>query len=338
METRSPDVEPSSIDVLRLSTEDIPCPDRNAWLRDVICREYAHVEVTSPSRQALAQDLTIYPWDVLRLSIIESSGIRLERSPREPHSITQDAYFAVVLLSGDYVLEQRGREVRLEPGDLTIYDATEMHRIHCPREFTKLIVSIPRPLFRERIAGLEHCTALRIPGSHGIGAVTSHFVRSASRYAAELAPHEFATLSDYALDFLALAAGAVRPARLILSRSRASTLCRLEALIEESLADLELTPAVVARRAGLLVRYINDLFGDKGTSLMRYVWRRRLEKCRRDMGDPRQAGKQLSEIAFRWGFSDTSHFSRAFKREFGCSPRDYRRSGEARALGPDPLA
>jgi AraC family transcriptional activator of tynA and feaB len=310
-------------DVLRLSTADIPQLDRAAWLREVICREYTNVEVTSPTRMVLSQDLTIYPWDKLRLSIITSSAIGLERS-REPQLSCQDAYFAVVLLAGDYVVEQGGKEIRLKPGDLTIYDATETHRIHCPTDFAKLIVSIPRPLFRERIAGLEHCTALRIPGTEGVGAMVSNFIRSASRHAPELAPHEFAALSDHALDLLTLAVGSVRPARFTLSRSRVGAICRVKALVEEGLADFGLTPDVVARRAGLSARYINELFNDEGTSLMRYVWRRRLENCRKDMRDPRRAGDHLSDIAFRWGFSDTSHFSRAFKREFGCAPRDDR--------------
>jgi AraC family transcriptional activator of tynA and feaB len=267
----------------------------------------------------------------LRLSIIHSSGIGLVRSPREPHLTSQDAYFAVVLLSGDYVLEQNGREVRLHQGDLTIYDATEMHKIHCPRDIAKLIVSIPRPLFKERVTGLEHCTAIRIPGSEGIGAVVANFLRSSSHYAGALAPHEFAALSDHALDLLTLAVGSVRPARFDLSGSRASSMCRVKALIEKGLEDFELTPSTIARRAGLSVRYINDLFGDENTSLMRYVWKRRLEKCRNDLRDPRHAGKQLSEIAFRWGFSDMSHFSRAFKREFACSPREDRRRSSDRS-------
>jgi AraC-like DNA-binding protein len=325
MEIRSPAPStprgrPGGTDVLKLSTSDIPRLDRAAWLREVICREYANVEVTSPTPMVLSQDLTIYPWDKLRLSIINSSAIGLERS-REPRLSSQDAYFAVVLLAGGYVLEQGRKEVRLQPGDLTIYDATKTHRIHCPGDFAKLIVSIPRPLFRERIAGLEYCTALRIPGTEGVGAMVSNFIRSAGRHAPELAPHEFAALSDHALDLLTLAVGSVRPARFSLSRSRVGAMCRVKALIEEGLADFGLTPDVVARRAGLSARYINELFNDEGTSLMRYVWKRRLENCRKDMWDPRRAGDQLSNIAFRWGFSDTSHFSRAFKHEFGCSPR-----------------
>jgi len=93
-------------EVLRLSTSIIPIRERQGWLRDVICREYANVEVTSPSNSVLSQDLLIFPWDKLRLSTIQSSGISLKRLPKEPHLISQDAYFAVILLSGDYLLEQ----------------------------------------------------------------------------------------------------------------------------------------------------------------------------------------------------------------------------------------
>jgi AraC family transcriptional activator of tynA and feaB len=120
---------------LKLSTSDIPPRERAAWLRDVICREYANVEVTSPVRQTLSQDLTIYPFDNLRLSVIRSSGIGLKRRPFEPHLSSHDAYLAIVLLSGDYVLEQDGNEAVLQPGDMAIFDATRPHRIHCPGDW-----------------------------------------------------------------------------------------------------------------------------------------------------------------------------------------------------------
>ncbi|MDD2769018.1 MAG: helix-turn-helix domain-containing protein [Methylococcus sp.] len=40
--------------------------------------------------------------------------------------------------------------------------------------------------------------------------------------------------------------------------------------------------------------------------------------------DPVRSACSLSVIAFRWGLNDLSHFSRAFKQRFGCSPNDYR--------------
>ncbi|PNG27591.1 helix-turn-helix domain-containing protein [Methylocella silvestris] len=309
---------------LRLSTNDVAPGERSGWLRDVICREYANVEVTSPTRQILSQDLTIYPWDCSRLSVIRSSGVGLKRLPREPLLAGQDAYFVVVLLSGDYALEQDGKEVVLQPGDMTLYDATRPHKIDCPRDFSKLILAIPRPLLRERMAGVEHSAALRISGSAGIGAVASRFLRSCGKNADEFAPNEILALADQAVDLVSLAAASVRPSGFSLSRSRALSMRRVKALVEGRLADPELDTAKIARLARLSPRYLSGLFGDEGTSLMRYVWSRRLENCAKDFSDPRRAADALSEIAFRWGFSDASHFSRAFKQRFGCAPREFR--------------
>lgn len=314
---------------LKFSTSDIPPRERVDWLREVICREYANVEIISPAHADLSQDLTIYPWGNLQLSTIQSSAISLERLSREPHLNRQDAYFAVMLLSGDYLLEQNGREVLLQPGDMTIYDATRPHRIHCPGEFTKLILSIPRTVLKDRIAGIDRCTALRIPSTQGIGCIAANFLRSSAIHADQLQAHEFSSISDHALDLLALAITAVRPLDFNLSRSRSVSLNRIKTFIEQNLRDADLDTGVIARHAGLSARYINHLFEDEGTSLMRYVWKRRLENCRKELQNPVYAGHRLSDIAFRWGFNDTAHFSRAFKQQFGCSPREFRQQNTA---------
>jgi AraC-like DNA-binding protein/mannose-6-phosphate isomerase-like protein (cupin superfamily) len=310
-------------EVLRLSTSDIPSRERQGWLRDLICREYANVEVTSPTNCILSQDLLIYPWDKLRLSTILSSGISLKRLPKEPHLASQDTYFAVILVSGDYLLEQDGREVFLKPGDIAIYDATRPHRIHCPRDFKKLIVSIPRPVLRERIAGVEQCTALRISGMEGIGAIASSYLQSLAKQAHQLLPDDQSQLSEHALNLVTLAINSVRPVNYNLSRSRSVSLNHVKTYIEQHLQNLNLDTTMISSAVGLSSRYINILFEDKDTSLMRYVWHRRLENCRKDMLTPTHSGHRISDIAFRWGFNDLSHFSRAFRKQFDCSPREY---------------
>lgn len=319
----------SSLRGIKYSTNDLPSHERRDWLREIIGREYANVEITPPSNGCLFNEMTIYPWDTLRLSVIRSSEITIERLPREPDLICQDAYFAVVHLAGDYLLQQNGRDVFLQPGDMTLYDATLPHRIRCSRNFSKLIVSIPRPLLRDRIAGIEHCTALRIPGNAGIGSVTANFIRSSANQAGQLNTHELSALSGYSLDLLTMALASVRPANFNLSRSRSIALNRVKDFIERNLSDSAMNPALVAGGTGLSPRYINTLFNDEDTSLMRYIWQRRLENCRKDLLDPVHAGHRISDIAFRWGFNDLSHFSRAFKQQFACSPREFMRYIEA---------
>ena len=99
---------------LKYSTNAIPLHERSDWIREVICREYAQAELISPAHICLSQDFIIFPRENLQLSIIESSAISLERLPREPHLNSQDAYFVAILLSGEYLFEQNGREVLLQ--------------------------------------------------------------------------------------------------------------------------------------------------------------------------------------------------------------------------------
>jgi AraC-like DNA-binding protein len=47
--------------------------------------------------------------------------------------------------------------------------------------------------------------------------------------------------------------------------------------------------------------------------------------------DPAQAHRMIGDIAFSWGFSDSSHFNRRFKAEFGCAPGEYRRNARRAA-------
>ena len=57
-----------------------------------------------------------------------------------------------------------------------------------------------------------------------------------------------------------------------------------------------------------------------GESVGAYVRRRRLERCYADLVSGR-AGS-VAEIAVRWGFRSSSHFSRVFRRCYGAAPRE----------------
>ncbi len=319
--TAASDKRPAGITV---STADVAPSDRREWLQDVIRREYTRVEVLPPDSGELFNEMTFYPWEALRLSVVNSRALTINRPAHEPFHQSQDNYLAVVLLSGRYLLEQNGREVFLQPGDMAIYDATRPHRIQCPREFSKLIVTIPRSMMRARLAGVEHCTALRIPGDAGVGAVAANFIRCAARQADSLRADEFVALADHSLDLLTRSLASVRPQGFSLSRSRSFSLARVKDFVACHLADPMLDTAMVAAGTGLSARYINDLFRDEEASLMRYVWQQRLENCRKDMLNPLLAGQRISDIALRWGFNDLAHFSRAFRQRFGCAPRELR--------------
>lgn len=236
----------------------------------------------------------------------------------------QDCYFAVLLTAGQYKLEQAGREVFLKPGEMTIYDATEPHRITIPDRFAKVLISIPRQLLDERVSNVSRLTATRIPTGNGIGAVTSTLLHSTVKQLPSLSQCAFQSLSDPLLDNMSLSLNEAGGRKSYLSRSQVTTLWRLKQFISRNLADSELDAGRIATAVRLSPRYINKLFEQEQTSLMRFVSQQRLERCRHALASYQHIHLNITEIALQAGFNNMAHFSRAFRQKYGMSPRAYR--------------
>src|SRR4030081_1705477 len=111
----------------------------------------------------------------------------------------------------------------------------------------------------------------------------------------------------------------------------AATLHRLCQTIERRLDDPDLTPARVADAEGISERYLQKLFEGSGSSFTHYLRERRLQRTSAGLSNPAQAAQSVSEIAYRNGFNDSAHFSRAFRHRFGVSPREFRQQEIERA-------
>ena len=94
--------------------------------------------------------------------------------------------------------------------------------------------------------------------------------------------------------------------------------------VHERISEQGLTVAEVAGAIGISERYVHKLFERAGTTFSGYVMDRRLDGAARDLSDAAKADQTIGSIAFDWGFSDLSHFTRRFKQRFGCRPRDWR--------------
>ncbi|WP_375741373.1 transcriptional regulator FeaR [Pseudomonas boanensis] len=97
-------------------------------------------------------------------------------------------------------------------------------------------------------------------------------------------------------------------------------------LIDQSLSEPNLTPLSLARQLNISVRQLYRLFEEQGDSVCRFIQRSRLKRSAADLCNPRLRNESITDIAFRWGFTDSAHFSRTFKKHFEQSPREYRAS------------
>lgn len=80
----------------------------------------------------------------------------------------------------------------------------------------------------------------------------------------------------------------------------------------------------IGRKVGLHPNYAMTLFQNAfGTTLIEYLTHHRVSHAQRLLAT---TDEKIVEVAFNSGFSSISRFNEAFRRECGCSPREYRRS------------
>ena len=97
------------------------------------------------------------------------------------------------------------------------------------------------------------------------------------------------------------------------------------AFCRQHLHDPELTPQMAADALGISVRTLHLRFKVLGQSFGRFVLEERLKACGLALRDRHQERVAVSQIAYRWGFNDLSHFNRSFRARFAMTPREWRR-------------
>jgi AraC-like DNA-binding protein len=107
------------------------------------------------------------------------------------------------------------------------------------------------------------------------------------------------------------------------TRQRA-LITRIHAFIEKNLGDTDLTPSTIATAHHISVRYLHKLFQQNGHAVAGWIRERRLEKCWHDLANPHLVTRPINTIAAQWGFTNSAHFSQAFRNAYGLSPRQFR--------------
>jgi AraC family transcriptional activator of tynA and feaB len=231
--------------------------------------------------------------------------------------------FSVMLqLQGSTIVSQKQRACMLRPQDICVIDGVAPFHMEVNDGYSQIMfLRMPRSLVVNRHPYLEQRTAQCFdsddPGVRVLRSVLLGLLDSA----AFLEQEQCTT----ALVGAAYLIGVPKPPSSSLDcevnwRARAAL-----AYIDASLADPRLNAAQVAAAQSISRRRLDEiLLKTVGTSLNAQIWLRRLAQAATDLQDPRQASRTVTEIAFAVGFVDAAHFTRAFRRRYGCTPREWR--------------
>lgn len=95
------------------------------------------------------------------------------------------------------------------------------------------------------------------------------------------------------------------------------------AYIDQHLKNSDLSSGMIANAFSISRRYLDMLFVRNASSVSGWIRSQRLTRCRAELEMP-SLYRTVSEIAMKWGFKDSSHFSRIFRQKFGYPPSQCR--------------
>lgn len=233
--------------------------------------------------------------------------------------------FLVLQGSGRSLVHQFDRTLALEPGDLALVDSAADFEIEPQGLMEHLSLHLPR---REVLAHLtsDQLTFGKVARHTLSGRTLLSFYREllAIEGAVPVRADEQSALQEVILALLGPALTAEPAAKGLALQPAALQRRGAEAFILERLHEASLSPAQVAEGIGVSLRQLYRLFAEDAMGISEWIRHRRLARCAADLRDGSQDHLPITEIAFRWGFNDAAHFSRAFKQQFGMAPRDYR--------------
>ncbi|MEU6102706.1 helix-turn-helix domain-containing protein [Streptomyces flaveolus] len=250
-----------------------------------------------------------------------------------------DEYLVVMLLDGGVAdVEQDGRELHLRPGEIVFCDSTRPSRITFRRPFRATSLVLPRRLMGLREPDLRRLTATAIGPDTLLGSLLPPLLARLADTAAVCPPGTGEALARSVVDLLTVLIEERRAGEAADAPTAAQAwLTRIRDHIDRHLADPGLTPEAVAAAHQISVRYLHRLFQAEDTTVGRWIQRRRLEECRRELARRDAADRTVAAVARRWGFTNATHFSRVFRAAYGMSPGEWRDSALRKPRTADPV-
>ncbi|MCI8501406.1 MAG: AraC family transcriptional regulator [Oscillospiraceae bacterium] len=266
-------------------------------------------------------------------------------SDNKPLSVdyhNHDFYEIYYFISGKVNCVIEGRNYYLKPGDILLIGNNEVHRplIELGKTYERIVVWVHPNYVRNIEQGEINLTAC--------------FEDSARRHNNLLRPsNEMFRMIRKIYERLEAVYGSSAYGSAALSRAYITELLVLLNKAYFDMAEDDMAEVEYNEKISDIIRYINDhLCGDLsldtlagefyiskyhlsrqfkdcvGFTLHQYVLKKRLMNARTLL----QEGGTVNGAFIRSGFNDYSNFSRSFKEEFGCSPKQYLRMVQSNPL------
>jgi len=302
------------------STDSIRERERFSFWREVVCKSVLHVSTESTPEKFCAR-MTGRSYGRLRFASFDCTDHELVRTRQQVARMPEDYYVITLHLRGRSQFSQGDETVALEPNEIAIVDGMRPFRIAFMEPVRRASAVIPHAMIDRRAPWLRSGSCRKIAANSPFADLIRRHLSHLAGGKLVLTEAEAPLLADNLCNLLALATardttpGRMRPELML---EAVLAYCRQE------LNNPQLTPARVAAHFGISLRTLHSRFQQSGQSFGRWLLENRLEACGKTLRNPHFRNDSVSEVAYRWGFNDLSHFNRAFRSRYGLPPRQWR--------------
>lgn len=252
--------------------------------------------------------------------------------PARPEQLHVPCISVMLQRSGSAIVQQAEHRSCLRVQQLCLIDDTLPFSIEVTEGLAEfMFLRIPREIALERGQVSADRTAVCFTTNDPGTALLAALLLKLSDRADEM-DHNQGTI---ALDAVVQLLSIPRQTRSPLTRDAGWRSRTAISFIDSELADPLLSADRVAAMQGISRRRMdNVLMQELGISTAGLIWYRRLLRAADDLRDPRRTAQTITEIAFAVGFEHAAHFTRSFKRQYHCTPREWRMQGEQTSSTP----
>lgn len=313
------------------STDHAAPRQKLSYWNDAVCDIFADMETIAQKPGDFDAKLDTAQLGDLYLANPQSAPAKVNRTARHVARSREHQFFLHMQLKNSLTACQQGHVAELDEGDFVLCDSALPYSLSFDEPCSTLVLGIPAKVLKVHLPSPELAVGMKISGDKGLGHTLQAMIRSIWKQMDQGFEKDLGQrVAQNLLDVMATACSAVQGGPASESAVAGSRRVQIKRYIEANLRDPELSARKVAGSFRISTRYLHMLFSVEDETVSNYILRRRIEECAKQMSGFIWRGHTITEIAFGWGFNNTTHFARVFRNHYGMSPRDFR-NAEARS-------
>ncbi len=303
------------------TTDGLRNPDAFAQWHEYVCKTYVPLDLSTNFEPRFTASASAVQVGRSLLTSVTSSAAEYTRTRKNIRTSDHGDYLLTTILSGEMRIEQDNRMACIGSGDLCLFDTSRPYHLAVSDNYSAIHIQTIRDEFDRRFPFAEKVTAMRVAAQGRYARLASTVLQSTLEAVGDSSPR---LLGPAIIDMVALAFDESFNDIVVDPSRYGKIVSRAQEVMFDHLFDPSFDISSVPNAVGVSPRTLSRAFAHMGLTPSKWVWSKRLDAAREMILASHT--RSVSEVAITCGFNDFSHFSRAFKLQFGVSPSAAKRS------------